>query len=200
MIKKFVAAIFLALSLSSCVETVIVGSVATTNILMREKTIADSKKDINITSKILKEFSKAGLKVPGNAIDVMVNEQRVLLSGIVSSSSLSKKAQDLAWKVTGVKEVIDEVQIARNKSKLNGFRTYSRDAAITSQIEARALFAQDISLLNTKVNTVNSTVYLLGVAQDNYEIDKITKMVAKTKGVKRVVSHIITISDSRRDA
>jgi osmotically-inducible protein OsmY len=196
--KKLFLSITLISCLSACVETLVIGSVATTHLVVREKTILDTKDDVNISSKILQKFSTSGLKVPGNAIDVIVNEKRVLLTGIVSDPSLAKKAVELAWKVSQVKEVINEIQIAKNKSRLNGFRTYSKDAIITTQIESRSFFTSDISLINVKINTVNSVVYLLGVANSEYEIERITGLIAKTKGVKGVVSHIIRINDERR--
>ena len=200
--KKSLASLLISagliLCLTSCVETIVVGTIAGSQLALRNKDFKDTKSDLNITSKILKEFSLSGLKNPGNAIDVMVNEQRVLLSGIVSDPALAKEAVDLAWKVEGVKEVIDEVQIAKNGSNFNGFKTYAKDAAITSQIESRGFFTKNISLVDVKVNTVNSVVYLLGVAKNEREIEKITNFIARIKGVEKVVSHIITADDDRR--
>jgi osmotically-inducible protein OsmY len=121
-----------------------------------------------------------------------------LLTGIISNNKLAKKAVKLAWEVKGVKEVIDEIQIASNKSRFNGFRTYSKDAIISSQIETRGIFTKNISLRNVKVNTVNSVVYLIGVAKTDYEIRKVTNLIARIKGVKKVISHIIKTNDSRR--
>jgi osmotically-inducible protein OsmY len=165
---------------------------------LREKTFKNTAEDIDITFSILKTFSLEKLKIPGNSIDVMVNEKRVLLSGIVSDHKMVDKAEELAWQARNVKEVINEIQVAKNKSKLNGFKTYSKDASITSQIEAKVLLVKDVSTMNIKINTVNSVVYLLGVAKSNYEINKITKLAAKIAGVKKVISHIIEIDDDRR--
>lgn len=198
--NKQLTAIISLLFITSCVETVIVGSVASTRLAVREKTLINTKDDINIAARVVKNFSTSGLKVPGNAIDVMVNEKRVLLTGIVSNAQMARKAVHLAWKVKGVSEVIDEIQIARNNSNLNGFRTYSKDAVITTQIEGRIFFTKDASTVNVKINTVNSVVYLLGVAKDDYEIEKITNIIAKIKGVRKVVSHLIKIDDARRRA
>ncbi len=195
---KVILSLIALLFLSSCVGTVLITGFTTTRIATREKTIEDTKKDINIASQIFGEFSKEGLKIPGNSIDITVNEGRVLLTGIVSDGELARKAVDIAWRSQLASEVIDEIQIAKNKSKLNGFRTYFRDFSITTQIEGRVFFTPDVSLLNVKVDTVNSVVYLLGVARNDYEIQKITNLVARINGVKRVVSHIIKLDDERR--
>lgn len=191
--KKILLSIILISFLSACVETIVVGSVVTGRLAVREKTLKNTKEDIRISSQIIKKYSTSGLKIPGNAIDIMVNEKRVLLTGIVSNSSLASEAVDLAWKVDGVKEVIDEIQVARNRSRLNGFRTYSKDAIITGQIRARVGVNKDVNLLNVKINTVNSVVYLFGVSKSDHETHKLTKLVARIKGVKKVISHITLV-------
>jgi osmotically-inducible protein OsmY len=40
--------------------------------------------------------------------------------------------------------------------------------------------------------------YVLGIAQSNDELDKVLETIANTKGVKRVVSHVILKDDARR--
>ena len=195
---KLLFSLILILSLNSCVETIVVGTVAGSQFALRDKDLNDTVDDLNITSKIVEKFTFAGLKNPGNAIDVMVNEKRVLLTGIVSDEKLAKKANELAWKVGGVIEVIDEIQVAKNGSSLNGFRTYAQDAIITSQIESRGFFTRNISLVNVKINTVNGVVYLLGIAKNEREINKVTGFIASIKGVQKVVSHVIIADDERR--
>jgi osmotically-inducible protein OsmY len=195
---KYISLISILILLTSCVEGIIVAGTIGARIALREKTFDNTKNDLNIGYETVKKFSLAKLKVPGNSINILVNERRVLLTGIVSDYEMVKKAKKLAWEVQGVKEVINEIQVAKNKSQFNGFRIFAKDLIITSQINARSLIKKDVSTLNVKINTVNSTVYLFGVAQNQIEIDRITRLVAKTKGVKKVVSHIIEINDPRR--
>lgn len=196
--KLFLSLILMTL-LTSCVEFVVIGSVATTGLIVRKKSFLDTKEDVNIASRILKNFSTSGLKIPGNSVDITVNEQRVLLTGIVSDPELAKKAVDLSWKVKGVKEVIDEIQVSSDKSKLSGFKPYGKDFYLTAAIETRVFFTKNASLIDVKITTVNGVVYLLGVAKDENDIERLTKVIAKVKGVKKVVSHIIKLDDERRD-
>jgi hypothetical protein len=49
-----------------------------------------------------------------NFVDTTVYEGRVLLTGVVDSANKAKLAQDLAWQVEGVLEVIDEIQVCDN--------------------------------------------------------------------------------------
>jgi len=190
---------FTLLLLASCVEVVAVGSVVTGVIIARDKSIADTKDDIVIASKITKGFTVNNLKTPKNSISIIVNEQRVLLTGIIDNTANAQKAVKIAWKVRGVKEVINELQLVKKKSKIKSFFNYSRDSFISAQIKTRLFFNKDLSSINFKTTTVNGTVYLIGVARNNFEIRQIANLIAKTRGTKKVVSYIILTNDLRRN-
>jgi len=185
--------------LSSCVETVLVGTATTGTLTVREKTIDDTRKDIVISSAIATKFLENGLKNPGNSIDVTVNEGRVLLTGIARDPDKANKASELAWKVAGVKEVIDEIQLAKDsKMHFYDFANASSDYFISWQIETKLFLSKDISSVNYQITTVAKTVYLLGVAQSQEEMDKVLSIISKVKGVKKVVNHAILVGDARR--
>jgi osmotically-inducible protein OsmY len=63
----------------------------------------------------------------------------------------------------------------------------------------KLLFVQNVASINYKITTVNKTVYLIGVAQDKEENQKVLNIVAKISGVKKVVNHVILIDDNRRE-
>jgi osmotically-inducible protein OsmY len=193
MIRNLLICALLAV-LTSCVETVVVGTVTTGALLTREKTLDDTRIDMVIASKISTDLISHGFI----SIDADVEEQRVLLTGIADAQD-AKKAVSLCWRVKEVKEVIDEIQVFQEKPRIeNRFTAYARDAIITTQIKSRILFYRNISSANFEVTTVNSVVYLTGIAADESEVDKINSIAAKTKGVSKVVSHIVTADDSRR--
>ncbi len=196
--KKNLSLLIILLLINSCVEFVAVGSVVTGNLAVREKSLSDSKDDFLITSKIIKEFTLKGLKKPNDSINITVNEKRVLLTGITSNEDLAKKASDLCWKVKGVKEVIDEIQIAPKKGILKSMARYSIDTVITAKTELKMFLNNDISSSNYKVTTVNKVVYLIGVAKDESEITRVANLAAKIQGVSKVISHIILKDDNRR--
>ncbi len=196
---KKVSIVVTLLFLTSCVETVVVGSVATGVVASREKSLTNSAKDIAISSKLGAAFIKNGLKNPGNSIDVTVNEGRVLLTGIARDAKKANLAADLAWKVKGVTEVIDEIQMVdEEKIQAKDWTSAANDYFITAQIETKLLFHRKILSVNYQVTTVKGMVYLLGVAEDDLELQKVLALVSKTRGVKKVVNHIILFNDSRR--
>ena len=191
--------IFLLVVLSSCVETFAIGALATTGtFIYRDKTINNTKKDIVIETEIDKEFIKNGLKKPTNKIGVSVDEQRVMLTGAVDNEKIISKANDIAWNVKGVKEVIDEIQFDENKSFVNSFGNYFVDSKITTQIKLQALFESKISSNNLEVITINRVVYLIGSVKTKSEAKRINELAAKTAGVKKVISHISVLKQSKK--
>lgn len=196
-----ISAIFILFLTTSCVESVVVGTIVTGTVVVRDKSFTDTRKDIAISTKVATDLLANGLKNIGNSVDVTVNEGRVLLTGIVGNVDKAKLAFDVAWKVADVKEVINEIQIRDpEKTYLKNITSAFADYALTTRIESRMLFDKKILTLNYQVTTVDGTVYLLGVAQNSVEKRKILSLVAKVRGVKKVVDHIVLVNDQRRDA
>lgn len=199
--KKFSAvfAILLLTFFTSCVETVVIGTAATATIVLREKTLDNTRQDVTIATKLGAEFIKNGLKNPGNSIDITVNEGRILLTGIARDPQKAKLAADLAWKSEGVKEVIDEIQMG-DEITLHP-RDFSKaffDYGLSLRIEAALLFGRDIASVNYKITTVNGVVYLLGVSSNDEELQNVLAKVSKIRGVKKIVNYVILSNDSRR--
>jgi osmotically-inducible protein OsmY len=192
-------AVLLFVFSTSCVETVVVGSAATGVLVMREKTLSKTQGDVLIATKLGSEFVKNGLKNPGNSVDITVNEGRVLLTGIVRDKKRAQLALDLAWKINGVKEVIDEIQLSNSGLRPKDFSKSIADYLISAQVETKLLFGRNVSSLNYKITTVNKVVYLIGVASDAEEIRKVLTITAKVRGVEKVVNYIILIDDRRRN-
>ncbi len=188
---KYLSIFTLLFFITSCVETVVAGSTFTGVVIAQNKSFADAKSDFLITTQINKEFLANGLKNPLNKIGVTVDEQRLLLTGLVDDADLVRKANEIAWKVVGVKEVIDEIQINENKLPINNFINYFKDVAITAQIGSKALLDKKVSSLNFEVITINKVVYLIGTVKNAGEINFINDIAAKTSGVSKVISHIV---------
>ena len=183
---------------TSCVETVVVGSTVGGALIVREKTIADTKDDVVIATKMGTSFIQNGLKNPGNSIDITVNERRVLLTGIARDQEKAKLAVKLAWKVAGVKEVIDEIQLSDEEHlKPKDFSSSTYDYYLTLSVETKLLFSS-VSSINFKITTVAKTVYLFGIADNEAEMQRAISIAAKTRGVKKVVNHVILADDNRR--
>ncbi len=128
------------------------------------------------------------------SLGLQIYEGRVLVSGIVADEAVRDRAIELAWIPDGVRVVINEAVIGDPK-KLD---QSARDGWVTTQVKSRLLFERDIDAINYSARTVDNTVYLLGVAQDRSELDRVLRVVRTTQGVGKVVSHVLTKDDPRR--
>lgn len=197
--KKIFLPAILTLALSSCVETIVIGTGISGGLAYREKTIKDTRSDVKIATKIGVKFIKNGLKNPGNSVDITVNEGRVLLTGIVRDPQKAKLAQDLSWKVKDVDEVIDEIKIKEDgKLTFGDIGSAFYDYLITAEIETKFALAKNLRTLNYQITTIDNEVYILGVAINQEEMERAIDIASRVRGVAKVVNHIIIANDSRR--
>ncbi|GAT75570.1 transport-associated domain-containing protein [Ehrlichia ruminantium] len=159
-------------------------------ITLQDKSIGDTIDDTAILIRINKELFNAGL-FP--IVTVKVSEGRVLLIGNVKSSEDQIKAEKVAWHQKDVKEVVNEIVV--DKASIN-IKEAAVDAMISAQVKARILSQSKVRSMNYSVNTVNGTVYLMGIAQNQAELDKVVAIARKVKKVKQVISYV-RLKDSR---
>jgi len=190
--------ILLLALLTSCVETVVIGSIGGGVLASREKTMQATRSDIMIAVTLSADFISHGLKMPGNSVNFTVNEGRVLLTGIVRDPQKAKSAQDISWMAIGVKEVIDQIQLHEEGMAFKDFFSSFRDYLISAEVEAKLLMTRDVIWPNYKITTVGSTVYLLGVAVNDFEMQRVLTLVSKVYGVEKVVNHVLLRDDQRR--
>jgi len=129
-----------------------------------------------------------------NRLNLQIYEGRVLLSGRVPDQARADKAVQLAWQADGVREVINEIVIS-NAGALDDF---GNDTLINARLDSKLLFDSGISSVNYSTRSVAGTVYLLGVAQDRDELDRVFRVTRDIPNVKRVISHVIIKDDPRR--
>ncbi|MBO31512.1 MAG: hypothetical protein CMM74_00835 [Rhodospirillaceae bacterium] len=171
-------------ALSGCSAVVSAG--ATVGVAaVQERGIKGKANDIKIEALILDQYVRVGLKLT-TTIGVEVYEGRVLLTGATTDSRLSDQAVKLAWKVDGVKEVLNEIQTTKNTSATD----YAQDTWITAQLKSKLTFDIEILAINYVVETVNGTVYLIGVGQNQAEIDRAVQHATGIKYVRKVISHV----------
>jgi osmotically-inducible protein OsmY len=118
-------------------------------------------------------------------IDMTVSQGRVLLTGVVEDPEHRVEAVRLAWQPDGVKQVINEIRV----SDPRGFGTYAKDTWITTRLRSAITIDGNIQSINYSIDTVNGTVYLLGVAQNQKELDRVVESARKIPGVNQVVSY-----------
>lgn len=186
-------ALFAASSLSACVPAVIGGAAVGGNVGMQDRSIGRTLDDTVIRTKIANRFAQNDMGNLLTNVGVEVKAGTVILTGIVRSQDSATDAVKLCWQVNGVREVINEIQV----SEQNRLQDAAKDTWITTQVETRLLAEKGLRSTNYSVETVNGIVYLMGLGQNQLEIDKAVNVASRVVGVKQVVSHVRLKDDPR---
>src|SRR5215469_7543264 len=118
--------------------------------------------------------------------DVTVYEGRVLLTGMSPNPELKAQANQTAAQIPGVRMVYDEIEVAPTE----GAGQSITDTWISAQIRSNLVFTSDVRSVNYTIETVNGSVYLIGSARTQAELDRVTEAARNVPNVKRVVSYV----------
>lgn len=124
-------------------------------------------------------------------LSTTVNQGRVLLTGVVQNPEDRVEAVRLVWQVPGVKQVMNEIRVADSE----GVPGFVRDNWITTRLRTEITFAKEISSLNYSIDTVQGVVYLMGVAMNQRELDRVVEIARTIPNVKQVVSYVKMVGE-----
>ena len=150
-----------------------------------ERGLKGSAEDLQTRAEVLHYLFQKDIDL-FSAVSVSVTQGRVLLTGKVRGPKDRINATKLAWKATGVAEVINELQIIDRSS----IADQAKDILINKSVQARLLVNQEIKFINYSVDTVNGTVYLFGIAQSHEELERVIAVVRQTNYVKNIVNYV----------
>ena len=190
---RLILAFLVAPALSGCVAAAVGGAAATGAALTQERSLGSAISDFNVQARIEKKLLEHS-RDTFRKVDTEVVEGRVLLTGRVSTREERVEAAAIAWSTQGVREVVNELEVGKSR----GFGGYSRDAWISTKIEARLLGDAGVEQENYSIETVNRKVYIFGIAQDEAELDRVIVHCRGVRGVRRVVPHVRMKDDPRR--
>jgi osmotically-inducible protein OsmY len=179
--------------LGGCVSVAVGGAAVGTSAALEERTLGTQIDDRTLYFRVNERLASHSGEL-FRKVNVGVNENRVLLTGNVPKPEDKVVASDLAWQVAGVKEVQNEINVT-DRSEL---RDYPQDAWITTQLKTRMLTDKQVLQINYSVETINGVVYLLGIAQTQDELDRVTNHARNIAGVQRVVSYVRLKDDPKR--
>ena len=119
-------------------------------------------------------------------ITTTVYEGRVLLTGRVPTPQMKAEAEQATARVANVRALYNELEVAPAEGAWND----AQDAWITTRIRSEMVLDPAIRSINYSIDTQNGSVYLIGSARSQAELDRATRIARYVPGVKRVVSYI----------
>jgi osmotically-inducible protein OsmY len=172
---------------SACAPLVLGGAMATGAVVVgsEHRGYTGFWSDAGIQSKIYEAWTNQSAAMVQNLTST-VNEGRVLLTGRAADAQMRLDAVRLASQPEGVKEVINEIQIDNQSS----ITDKARDTWVSTQLRTRLALDRSISSQNYFIDTVNGVVYLMGVARDNIELNRVIEFARSLSYVQRVVSYV----------
>lgn len=190
MLKAFYAPLSAALvmiSLSACtpVGAVLGVGAATGLAAYQDRGVDGVARDIATSTNIFEVYARNDHTLLKN-ISVEVYEGRALLTGQVKTEAERANAVRMAWQANGVTDVINEIHVTSETGALDT----ARDAWISTSLEAQLTFDEYVYAVNYNIETVGGTVYLIGIAQNDHELERVKNHARSISFVKRIVSHV----------
>ncbi|MEC8100070.1 MAG: BON domain-containing protein [Pseudomonadota bacterium] len=184
-IASFFIFVFTSWLLASCSQLIIGGTTSTSMIIVQERSSKQAAIDILIKAKIEEAMFSNDYDNLFSKVRVIVYEGRVLLVGTVTDDSIKEKANQISWDTKNVKEVANYITIGKND-----LIDYVKDTRISLELRAKMLTDKEVSEVNFSVTTENRVLYLVGIAQNNKELNKVIEHASNIAGVKKIVNLI----------
>ncbi len=191
--KTAILALGALATLQACGAAAVLTGVEAVKTIAQERSVGDRIDDNGIVLRINDAFLQKDVENLFGDVSTTIFEGRVMLTGTVDSEDFRSQAEELVWPIPGVGEVINELQVADS-----GFLEFGEDVYLANAVRSKLLLTKKIRSSNFATSAVNSTIYIMGVAQDQEERGNVIEIARRINGVKEVVSHIILVNDQRR--
>ena len=177
---------FLALAglQSGCAGLVVSAGATAGSAALQERGFGTAVDDTVIRAKIAAAYLQDS--VDFKLISIEAHQGRVLLTGTTPRAKDRVDAVHLAWQVDGVKTVINEISIEQG----GGILGLARDKWVGAQLRLKITFDTTVKAINYAIDTVNGTVYLMGIAQNQAELNRVKNHARGLDYVRRVISHV----------
>jgi osmotically-inducible protein OsmY len=179
--------------LSGCVWIAATGVTAGVSAARQERTIGNAIDDERIKAvldaKLAMESGDLFLRVSTTVI-----EGRVLLAGRVKTPEDRLTATRIAWNIDGVRKVDNDLDVTDR----SGWLDAPTDFIIRTELAAALLADGSIKDVNYTTDVVHGVVYIMGVGQNQAEVDRVIEHARNMSGVKRVENYVVLKDDPSR--
>ncbi len=184
-----ICAVALPLALGGCAGALVVGGLAAAGgagyAANQERGVNGAVYDFSLRSDVEKALIMADPQLQ-SGVTTTVYEGRVLLTGMVANPAMRATAEQAAGRTHDVRAVYDEIEVASPE----GMWDDAKDAWITARVRSELVLDTDVRSVNYTIDTANGSVYLIGSARSQGELDRATRIARYVPGVKRVVSYV----------
>ena len=179
--------------LSGCVWVAATGVVAGVSAARQERTVGNAGDEARIDTTLQGRLTHArgGLFW---RVHTTVVEGRVLLAGRVESPEARLEATRVAWSVEGVRKVDNDIEVTDR----SGWLDRPSDLIMRTTLATALLADKSIKDVNYTTDVVHGVVYLMGVGQDEGEVQRVVAHARRGNGVRRVENYVVLKDDPAR--
>jgi osmotically-inducible protein OsmY len=150
---------------------------------MEDRGFEQALKDTNVAASIHKAWLEEDASLSAD-LNVTVRKGVALLTGKVKTPEDRVVAAKLAWQVDGITRVVNEIETGASTTT----QDFGRSIWISNSIKNSLLWDGDILDINYAIDVVNKTVYIMGIAQNAEELQRVLDHVRATPYVRRYVN------------
>jgi osmotically-inducible protein OsmY len=150
--------------------------------LAADRSIYNVMDDYSIKSEITSAFVDEAIVL---SISTDIYQGMVMLTGTVKDEKDKIKAERLARRVKGVRELFNEIQVTTE----GGVAATVKDLIMENKLKAKLVFAAGLTSINFRWRAVNSVIYFMGMAKSREELDRVVTL-ARMSGVSKIVTHV----------
>ncbi len=183
-VKKYLFLFFCSLFLSGCqfAGTIYSAGHKVGSILLDDRSFSDDVTDTRINMEIRDSLARKDIKYAVD-IEITVFEGVVLLNGALPSPDLIDEVVEIVWRTNGVKKVYNYLRIGNVPS----LETVNEDAAVSAKIRYELSLTKGVSSVNYKITMENNVIYLMGIAENQAELEKVIAVIKNTVSINRVI-------------
>lgn len=176
-----------SLALGGCTGAILTGAAATGIAVAEERSVGDVIDDTVIQARVNAKMAEADDNLNLFLdVNLTIVEGIVYLTGTTDSQADKDKAYKIAYSVEGVRNVVNEL-IVDPEGAISGL---AKDSWITAQLRGKVLADGKIRDINFTFDTVNKIVFLMGIARDQEEMDRLVFHARSISGVVKVINHV----------
>jgi osmotically-inducible protein OsmY len=183
-VKKKLALLSFCFLLTGCqfIGTIYNAGHKITSIVLDDRNLSDDWNDtalhVSIRNALLKKDFKYLLD-----IELTVFEGIVLLNGALPQTALIDEVVETVWQTKGVKQVYNYIRLG-NPPPLS---IVNEDAAVSAKIRYELSLTKGVSSVNYKITMENGTIYLMGISEDQSELEKVVAVIKNTISVNKII-------------
>lgn len=180
------AVLLMAMPLASCVLPIIAGTAAGGYTLATEQRSPQQlARDAAIRETAHKYWYDASSDLARD-LDATVYDGNLLITGVVPNQAMKDKADELARRVDGVKNIYNHIEVGQPTNLAQD----ARDNYASNALRTQLLADPQVRSSNYTVHTLNGIVYIMGYARNAAERDLVLNYARNLPNVVRVVPYV----------